>query len=184
MIDSIFRHFALIAFITYWSVVLVMIHKLWGGRHVTISLHASSNATARKLFAVLVILETTLYLLFLFKWFIPYYGMSFLFGVLVILTSVGHYITGIIPETRGLSRAIHRRASYWSVALFVPELIIISTTLSISAIVRTIAFALSVALIYAWYLFLFRLNRREDILDQALYISTLPIVLILAAYIR
>ncbi len=184
MTDSIFRHFVLIAFVIYWSVVLIMIRKWWGGRHLTISLHASTNATTRKLFAVLVILETILYLLFLFKWFIPYYGMPYVFGVLVILTLGGHFVAGIIPETRGLSKTIHRWASYWSVALFVPELIIIGMTPSISPIVRTIALVFSVVLIWAWYMFLFKYNRREDILNQALYISSLPVVLILSAYVR
>jgi hypothetical protein len=184
MTNDIYRHFALVGFLVYWTSSLYMIHRWWGGRSVTFSLHAASNKTARKLFAIAVTIETVLYLLFAFKWFIPYYGMPFIFGVLISLTAIGHLIAGLIPETKGLSRQIHRKASYWSVALFIPEFLIICLTPTIAIFVRLVAGIFLAIIVYAWYLFLFKLNRKEDILNQALYIMTLPIVLILAAYIR
>lgn len=184
MANEIYRHFALLGFLVFWSISIYIVKRWWGGRSVTFSLHAATNKKTRKLFTVAVTIESLLYLLFAFKWFIPYYGMPFIFAALISLTAAGHLIAGWIPETKGLSRTIHRYASYWSVALFIPEFFIIVLTERIAPFVRLVAGIYLIIIIWAWYMFLFRLNKKEDIVNQALYISSLPIVLILSAYIR
>ena len=183
--DSVYKHFVILGVLAYWPASFFMVRKWWGGRQTTFSLHAASNKKAQLIFAIAITLETTFYLLFAYKWFIPHFDMPFIFGLLIALIAAGHFTAGIIPETRGISKWIHRKASYSSVVLFLPAFLIIATTHTIPEAARLLAMAYIVLELILWYVYLNQsVRHKEDILGQAIFISSLPIILIAATYLR
>ncbi len=112
MNENIYKHFAVLAALVFWCSTIYMLKRLKGSRHNFISTHAASNQKAYLLFATAVTIETVLYTFFAFKWFIPTFGMSRLFEILMILLLVGHLLTGLVPETKGLAGRVHWFVSY------------------------------------------------------------------------
>lgn len=185
MTGNVYKHFVLLGALSYWPAAIFMARKWWSGRQATFSAHAASNKSAYRIFGVAVTLETTFYLVFAFKWFIPNFGMPFIFGLLVSLIAAGHFIAGIIPETKGLSKWIHRKLSYVSVILFLPVFLIIVITYTIPLFARVLAAVYIIVELVLWYVYLNQpIRHKEDIVGQAIFISSLPIVLIAATYLR
>ncbi len=149
------------------------------------SLHAASNKQAQKIFALAVTIETAFYMLFIFKWFVPHFGMPFVFSMLIAWVASLHFITGVVPETEGLSKWIHRKASYAVAWLFIPALFIIATTGTIPTNARILAGAYVLMMLTLWYVYVTQPTRRqEDLIYQSIYISALPITVIAAAYLK
>ena len=183
--DNIYKHFAVLAALAYWPAAIYMVRKWPKGRQNSFSLHAAANKHTRMLFAMAVTLETALYMLFAFKWFIPNFGMPFVFGLLIAPIAGLHFIAGIIPETKGLSKWIHRKASYLCVVLFIPAFFIIATTHTISPLARILAGGYDIWILALWYVYITQPDKRqEDLVYQSIYISSLPITLIAATYLR
>lgn len=180
-----YKHFAVLAALAFWPAAIYMVCKWQIGKHRSFSSHAASEKRAYALFAGAITLESVLYLLFAFKWFIPTFNMPTIFSVLIFVTALGHFISGMVPETKGLVRKVHRLAAYGVAWLFIPSLLIIATTNTIAVPARLLGAACAVGAGYMWYLYFTKPKTHERfLLYQTIYIATLPVTLITATYVR
>ena len=184
MPDEAYKNFVLFALAAYWPAALFMV-KTWKiGKHRSFSHHAAGERRAYYLFAVAITVETTCYSLFLFRWFIPYFGMSPFFQFLVVLTLVGHLVSGLVPETTGWKERTHWLAAYGVAWLFMPITLLLVTQSTISTPARIVALAALITQVTLFLQLKFRPKIRERFLIyQALYILTLPLVLVAATYL-
>lgn len=137
------------------------------------------------MFAVAISLESILYLLFGYKWLVPTFNMPFVFGALLGLAIACHWLSGLVPETKGWAYIVHRRAAYGVAALFLPLLALIVLQSSVGLFARTVALIFLIIDGWIGYLYLRRPKMQDNFLIyEVVYIASMPLVMLAITYIR
>lgn len=83
-------------------------------------------------FAVLSAIFLSLFLPFLFYWFIPTFNISIWFGALIMASSVTQYASALIPEVEGWKTRWHRLLASITGLSLIPALVILLLTDTVS----------------------------------------------------
>ncbi len=184
MINEIYKNFVLYAVLAFWPASIYIVRKWKIGKGHSLSHHAASERRAYYLFALAVSIETICWLLFIYKWFAPTFHMGLVFKILFGSIAFGHFISGVVPETKGWAYKTHRWAAYIVAWLFLPAFFILAATPNLSTDVRLLSVFFIGFLCWLWYMYTKPKTHESFLIFQAMYIATLPITLIVATYLR
>jgi hypothetical protein len=120
MHTDIFRWFGAAAFLSYWSTVAFLLVHWPRNRSKSLSDHIAVGKKQINLLLAVVTIETTLYALYFYKWFIPTFDMPVTFTCLITLTFATHLATFVFPSTQGRVKRTHWLVSYITALLFLP----------------------------------------------------------------
>ncbi|HSX05294.1 MAG TPA: hypothetical protein VLF69_02410 [Candidatus Saccharimonadales bacterium] len=118
----------------YWGVVLVLLSWLAGAYLVsrwrnadlpTLSKHGASSPNAHLFFAGSLTTLGSLFYWWLIGWFAPHLQLGISFVALITVAIGCQILAGIVPDTAGLSRRVHRIAAYAMAVTYLPLSVII-----------------------------------------------------------
>lgn len=165
-----------------WLGFLVLLKKWPGNKSMTLSQHAAQTKASMIYYFLLFLFALPMFLLFIFKWFIPEFNMPFVFGVVVSLCVASQALAVIFPEI-GRFVAFHRYSAFSMALLMLPIVALIGLNASFSPVVRAVA---SVALVYQLIVVALLLPNRgyhkNVLLLQTTYVAAAHIVILGAAY--
>lgn len=164
--------------------------KLWPyGMHRTFSQHVARHKSGILYYIALFATILPLLLVFIFKWFIPTFHPSALFGFFIILASISHFACTLVPETGGRKTTIHQLLAYLSADCLLPATLIVALTSSVSLIGRMAAIIASsiMAIIIILFVKSYVKNKGEHqylLALQAAYFALFFITLVIATYTK
>jgi hypothetical protein len=179
-----FEYLGLALCIFSWLSGYYLVRKWRGTNAMSLSLHASSNKVASKLFTATLLALGAAFYLWLIVWFVPHLNLSRLFTTLLTITILCLFVAAIVPDRAGWQRKVHRIAAYAMAYLFLPLglLILIAPTVSTPAraigIICLAYMLVSSILIWTW-----KLLRESYLVLQSVYIVTFQMIILSAAYL-
>jgi len=150
----------------------------------SLSLHAASNKTASKLFALVLVVLGLLFYYWLVKWFTPHLDLPNAFVALLTITIICQCIAGLVADTEGWSHKVHYIAAYTMAYLYLPlsALILFADNIAhLAKVLGAICLAwMVVALMLFWFV---KRTRPHYLLFQSSYIVAFQLVILFAAYL-
>lgn len=185
MQENIFRWFALIAFLTYWFTVGFLLIHWPRNRQKSLSDHIAAGKKQITLLIIVVAVETSLYALFLYKWFIPTFSMPNLFTWMITLALITHLATFVFPSTKGRVKRIHWLASYMTALFFIPIALLLITQSSIPLAGRlAVAVSLIAMVGISVGLYATSIFRKQPLIVHCTYIFSLQIAVVFISLLK
>lgn len=168
-----------------WIGGAYLVSKWRGTRAMSLSLHAASNKTASKLFALVLVVLGLLFYYWLVKWFSPQLDLSSAFIPLLTLTIVCQCIAGLVADTEGWSHKVHYFAAYTMAYLYLPLSALILFAHNITPLAKVLGAICLTWMVIALLLFWFvKRTRPHYLLFQSSYIVAFQLIILCAAYLR
>jgi hypothetical protein len=181
---DIFRWFAAVAFLSYWSTVAFLLVHWPRDRSKSLSDHIAVGSKQINLLLIVVTIETALYALYLYYWLIPTFGMPALFTCLITVALITHLATFVFPSTQGRVKRMHWLVSYITALLFIPSALLLIAQSSIPlagrlAVVTALITMIGISVgLYATPLF-----RRHILIVHCAYIFSLQLAVVLISFL-
>jgi len=182
---DIFRWFAAVAFLGYWSTVTFLLAHWPRNRSKSLSDHIATGKKQINLLLIVVTIETSLYALYFYNWFIPTFGMSAIFTCLITIALITHLATFVFPSTQGRVKRTHWLVSYITALLFIPSALLLIAQSNIplagrSAVVAALITMVGISLgLYATSLF-----RRHILIVHCTYIFSLQLAVVFISFLE
>jgi len=178
-----FHFLGLFLMILTWMVGLYLIRKWRNKSLLTISKHASSTVWSYLLFALsLSAIGISLYI-WLLRWFMPHLKLNALFGSILTLMIICLVVTAVIPDTKGLSRRLHRIAAFSMAVLYLPLSLLIALSATLHVITRILCLGLLIYMLLTFtFVVLMKRSQQRYLVFQGLYIVAFQLIVLSAAY--
>lgn len=178
------KDLGLVIVLLSWVAGGYILTKWRGTNKMSISQHAAQHKHASWLFALVLSAGGALFYYWTVKYFVPRLGLGWLFVALLTLAFVGQFVAGLIADTTGLRRRVHRLAAYGMAYLFLPLSFLMIVAPHVSAIGRVIGAVCFSYLVLGWLLIKLVPKTLDNYLIlQALYILAFQIQILSAYYI-
>lgn len=126
-----------------------------------------------------VTVETVLYALFLYRWFIPTFNMPGIFAWLITLALITHLATFIFPSTSGRVKKMHWWASYLTALLFIPIAFLLVAQSSLPTVGRlAVVTSLLIMVGISLGLFMTSTLRKQKLIVHCAYIFSLQLAVV------
>lgn len=179
-----FQHLGLLLVLVSWLAGFYLIAKGRGKTMPTISRHAASSRRASLLFAAVLIGLGIVFYVWLLVWFCPHLQLGTVFKIILTMAVACQIVTALAPDTRGLSRLIHRHAAYAMATLYLPLLALILAAPHISLPAQIIDTAAGVYMLATFVsVVLLGEAKARYLLFQSLYIMVFQTAILAAAYL-
>jgi|SRR5882762_12007399 len=95
------KYLGLVAVCILFGTAAFIIRRWPLGKHVTVSQHVAASRHLTWSFVVLSSMFLSLFLPFIFYWFMPTFKIPIWFGILIVVSSATQYASALIPEVEG-----------------------------------------------------------------------------------
>lgn len=179
-----FQYFGLFLVVSSWLGGYLLVSKWYDKSLPTISMHAASNKSASRLFAVVLIVLGLAFYSWLIEWFMPHLRLTFMFQAILSVAILCQCIAAIIPDASGGQRTVHRWAAYVMAILYLPlsVLVVISPRLTLLAQILCSSLLAYMFIGFALVAIMGKAKSRY-LLFQSSYIIAFELIIVVAAYI-
>lgn len=179
-----FKQFGLIAIVSMWvgTFFLLKNHSLDPGK--TISKHASKSAKYHIAFALLELTVVSLFLIFVFCWFIPTFKLGTAYAVAAMIGFAGTVIAAFIPDKGGRLGRLHGVGAYGMAMSLLAMNLILSTSPKINLLTQIILYVSLAYMIIGTLIAILRPSffRGNALILQVIFFLAFHIPIILAVY--
>ncbi|HSX30361.1 MAG TPA: hypothetical protein VLE99_00385 [Candidatus Saccharimonadales bacterium] len=177
-----FRYLGLALVLLSWAAGGYLLSR-WHNKDLpTLSKHGASSTQAYALFAGSLAVLGTLFYWWLVAWFAPHLHLGTLFVATTTLAMSCQVITGLVPDTTGWLRRVHRTTAYTMAVSYLPmAILIISAPASAAVRILCTLLACYMAITFTAVV-LFGRSRQRFLQFQIAYIGAFQVVILLAAY--
>jgi MFS family permease len=177
-----FHYLGLVLVLLSWAAGAYLLTKWRNVDLPTLSKHGASSLKAHLFFgSALTILGTPFYY-WLITWFKPHLQLGVAFTVLITIAIVCQVLAGIIPDTTGWRRHMHRVTAYTMAVLYLPLAALI-TLADLPLATRLICLGLIVYMAVSFTMLVLLHRAQQKFLQyQILYVMAFQVLILLAAY--
>lgn len=180
---SAFQGFGILGLLVLALGLFVLVLHWPLGMHKTFSQHAAVSRTTIVYYIVLFAISLLLLNLFFWLWFVPYFGIHWLFLVFVTIASILQIVVTLIPETKGKQARTHRSLAGLSALCLLPCIYILSLTESIGYEYMIVTAAVLLAMLALMTIVIyFRGKPNYSLLLQTAYFALFFFPIILISY--
>src|SRR5882672_2950783 len=134
-----YKYFGLWAFVILFVGLLFIVWRWPHGKHMTFSQHIAGARHTIVYYILLFSPALPLLVLFFTKWFVPAFGLPYLFSWFVVLASLAQYACTFIPEVGGWKTQWHQTLAGLSALCLLPPIGFLITSNALSGISKGIA---------------------------------------------
>lgn len=179
------KQLGIISITLLWMGLIFLIRKWKGNVSMTFSQHAAQYKSSQIYYFVLFAATLPFFSLFLYKWFIPTFKLSFFFGLIAGVGMIGQLIAVIVPETEGKKVPVHRYSAFIMSDCLVPLSIFIATSSNFSKAARILAILTATfQLVQIIILFPTKAYHPKVLYLQASYVAAFHLTILAATYLR
>lgn len=177
------QYLGLVLVFASWIGGYFLVSKWYDKDLPTISRHAASAKHASWLFALVLVGLGGLFYYWLVAWFIPALQLPMLFTVLLTVAIICQMVTGLVSDSSGWRKKVHRWAAFSMAVLYVPLSVLIIISPSLSLIAQVISSGLLLYMITAFCLVAVAGKaKKKYLLFQSSYIIAFQLIVLVAAY--
>lgn len=181
---DIYKALGPISIVQLWLCLLFMIRRWPGNKSMTYSAHAAATRSGIVYYLFIFTLHMVLFYLFAINWFVPTFGLPWIFAVILLVAMLGQFIALLVPSTGGRKSTIHEFTAYFMHTLLLPLCLFIVFTGSFSTFARAYALVASVAMLVMWYLFATAKDSgNRNIVLQTVYGLSFHTAILVAMYV-
>lgn len=167
-----------------WVSGFYLTRKWRGTMAMSVSEHAASHKSAAKLLTLVLVIGGAIFYIWLVAWFVPHLKLSVGFIILLSVTMVAQMIAGVIPDTKGWLKIVHRTAAYCMTILFLPLSFIIVNAHATPSNVQIIGIICLTYMIGTGLGYLaIKCTRPYYLIAQTLYIVAFQLIILSATYL-
>ena len=185
LVKPMLKYLGLLLVLLSWMSGVYLVTKWRGTKAMSLSLHAASNKTAARLFALILVSIGLLFYFWLLQWFAPDLDLHGIFTVLLTIAISCQCVAGIVPDTEGWNHKVHYVAAYTMAYLYLPLGILVLSAHNISSLAKvfgTICLAwMIIALLLFWFV---KKVRPHYLIFQSSYIAAFQLIILFAAYVK
>lgn len=168
-----------------WLSGAYLLRKLHGHNLNTISKHGASSKRAHLFFIAVLVVFGTLFYLWLMQYLTPIVNFKIPFIIILTTAVLLQFVAAIVPDIAGWQRNIHQYAAWTMAVLWIPLVLLISFSDTLSVSSRTIGLLGSGYMIGTFILFIISAKARKHFLAyQVSYVIMFQIVLIATVYLN
>lgn len=178
------QYLGLVLVVASWIGGYFLVSKWYDKDLPTISRHAASNKRASWLFALVLVGLGGFFYYWIVAWLVPLLDLSGLFIILLTVSIICQMITGLISDSDGWKRKVHRLTAFSMAVLYVPLSALIIASLNLSLLTQIICSALLLYMVVAFcFVAMAGKAKKKYLLFQASYIIAFQLIVLLAAYL-
>jgi hypothetical protein len=179
---------ALISLSIFWLGLGILLTKWSRHSHKSISQHSASSRESFMFFTPVQSLVGIITYLFIIKWFVPTFNLSFVFVILYSFVAWLQIISAFIPDTgSGLKSKVHSIMAYSFALGMICSSIILGINSNIPTLARMLFGLTSVFMLYAAMRYLNAKSRSESVHDyltiQVIYIVSFQVSVLVATFL-
>jgi len=168
-----------------WAGTWVLLKSHIADRAKTISQHAAKSRRFHIVYGLFEIAIASMFALFMFDWFIPYFGFGFWFEILIAAGIVGIVAAAIIPARSGWRGVMHSAAAYGMAITLLATTALIALSPAVNAVAKLVAAAAITYMLVGWILLICysKWSRRHMLLFQSVYFAAFHLTILAASYL-
>lgn len=160
--------------------------RTWRGTYkMSISQHAASARGASKIFTVTLVLIGGVFYIWLVGWFVPHLELGSVSVALLSVTVTLQFISGLIPDSYGWRKIVHRATAYTMAGLYIPLTYLIVSSDQLTAAAQYVSAVCITYMAVATFLFIFaKWAKNYYLIFQSFYIVAFQLIILSAAYLK
>jgi hypothetical protein len=179
-----FEWLGLLMVLISWLAGFYLLKKWRGTNAMSISQHAASSPVASKLFGAILLVGGTVFYIWLISWFTAHLKLGPAFTIVLTITFIAQILSGLVSDSSGWKRKVHRIAAYSMAVFYLPLSLMIIASDDTAGIARVIGIVCLVYMLVAFYSFVILKKYKEHyLIAQTLYIICFQIIILSAAYL-
>lgn len=143
---EIYKWFGVLALVTSWTAIILVLTKWESDRTLSISHHAAKSRNSFFTLALLQSVACVSFILFGVKWMAPTLKLPAAFSVCFVAISISLLIAAWVPTVEGIRRTVHNLTAYGATVLLLPTILLVATASGVSLVGRIVAYLAAISM--------------------------------------